>query len=154
MSNPNPEPVGRVLLVEDNPADAEMALRAFKQHNLANQVAWVKDGVEALDYLFHRGAYEHLTGLPKVVLLDLRLPKLDGIDVLREVRSQEATRELPIVVLTSSKEERDVVESYSLGVNSYVPKPVAFKDFAATIAELGMYWLIMNRVPNEGDVGA
>ena len=143
------ETVIQILLVEDNPSDAELALHALRKHNLANKVDWVKDGEEALDYLFHRGDYAHKRGLPKVVLLDLRLPKLDGIDVLRALRNNPDTRELPVVVLTSSKEERDVVETYELGVNSYVSKPVAFKDFAETVANLGLYWVIINRVPPE-----
>jgi len=143
------EAVVQILLVEDNPSDAELALHALRKHNLANKVDWVKDGEEALDYLFHRGVHAHRKGLPKVVLLDLRLPKLDGIDVLRALRNNPDTRELPVVVLTSSKEERDVVETYELGVNSYVSKPVAFKEFAETVANLGLYWAIINRVPPE-----
>ena len=143
------ESVIQILLVEDNPSDAELALHALRKHNLANKVDWVKDGEEALDYLFHRGAYAHKKGLPKVVLLDLRLPKLDGIDVLRALRNNPETRELPVVILTSSKEERDVVETYEMGVNSYVSKPVAFKEFAETVANLGLYWAIINRVPPE-----
>ncbi len=143
------ESVVQILLVEDNPSDAELALHALRKHNLANKVDWVKDGEEALDYLFHRGVYAHKKGLPKVVLLDLRLPKLDGIDVLRALRHNPETHELPVVVLTSSKEERDVVETYEMGVNSYVSKPVAFKEFAETVASLGLYWAIINRVPPE-----
>jgi len=143
------ESVVQILLVEDNPSDAELALHALRKHNLANKVDWVKDGEEALDYLFHRGVHADKKGLPKVVLLDLRLPKLDGIDVLRALRHHPETRELPVVVLTSSKEERDVVETYEMGVNSYVSKPVAFKEFAETVANLGLYWAIINRVPPE-----
>lgn len=139
-----------ILLVEDNPSDAELALRALKKHNLLNRVEWVKDGEQALDFLFHRGAYTDTNGLPRVVLLDLRLPKVDGIEVLRQVRTHAETRELPIVVLTSSKEERDVVAAYDLGVNSFVAKPVAFDEFSRVVAELGMYWALINRVPGGG----
>lgn len=139
----------QILLVEDNPNDAELALHALRKHNLANSVDWVRDGEAALDYLFHRGEYASKQGLPKVVLLDLRLPKLDGIDVLRALRANPDTKELPVVALTSSKEERDVIETYQLGVNSYVSKPVAFKEFAETVAHLGMYWVLLNRVPPE-----
>jgi CheY-like chemotaxis protein len=146
----NPETVVDILLVEDNPSDAELALRALKKHNIANRVEWVKDGEAALDYLFHRGAYTSSpNGLPRVVLLDLRLPKVDGIEVLRQIRANPATHELPVVVLTSSKEERDVVATYKLGVNSFVSKPVAFDEFSRVVAELGMYWVLVNRVPPE-----
>jgi two-component system, response regulator len=141
--------VVQILLVEDNPNDAELALHALRKGNLANQVDWVKDGEAALDYLFHRGPYHDQQGQPKVVLLDLRLPKLDGIDVLRAVRANPETRELPVVVLTSSKEDRDIVETYRLGVNSFVSKPVVFKDFVETVSSLGLYWVIINRVPQE-----
>ncbi len=144
------ESVVDILLVEDNPNDAELALHALKKHNLANRVEWVKDGEAALDFLFHRDAYAAgPNSLPRVVLLDLRLPKVDGIEVLRQLRANPDTRELPVVVLTSSKEERDVTETYKLGVNSYVAKPVAFDEFAKTVAELGMYWVLVNRVPPE-----
>ncbi|OAI09904.1 two-component system response regulator [Methylomonas lenta] len=143
------ESIVQILLVEDNPDDAELALHALRKHNLANQIAWVKDGEEALEFLFHRGQYINNEGLPKVVMLDLRLPKLDGIDVLKALRANPDTHELPVVVLTSSKEERDVVESYKLGVNSYVSKPVVFKEFAETVATLGLYWILINRVPPE-----
>lgn len=137
-----------ILLVEDNPNDAELALRALKKHNLANRVEWVKDGEAALDFLFHRGAYENsVTGLPRVVLLDLRLPKIDGTEVLKQIRAHPDTHGLPVVVLTSSKEERDVVATYNLGVNSFVAKPVAFDEFSRVVADLGMYWVLVNRVP-------
>ena len=141
--------VVQILLVEDNPNDAELAMHALKKNNLANSVDWVKDGEEALDYLFHRGVYADKKGLPKVVMLDLRLPKVDGIDVLRAVRETPDTKELPIVVLTSSKEERDLVETYRLGVNSFVAKPVVFQEVVETVANLGLYWVIVNRVPAE-----
>lgn len=143
------ESVVQILLVEDNPNDAELALHALRKANLANQVDWVKDGAAALDYLFHQGAYNGRKGQPKVVLLDLRLPKVDGIEVLRELRADPRTKELPVVVLTSSKEERDLVETYRLGVNSYVSKPVAFKNFADTVTQLGLYWVLINQVPPE-----
>ncbi len=140
-----------ILLVEDNPADAELALHALKKHHLANRLEWVKDGEAALDFLFYRGAYrERRKGLPRVVLLDLRLPKVDGLEVLTQIRSDPSTRELPVVVLTSSKEERDLVDTYRLGVNSFVPKPVSFDEFARTVAELGMYWVLVNRIPQVG----
>jgi two-component system, response regulator len=139
-----------ILLVEDNPNDAELAIRSLKKANLANHLEWVKDGEAALDFLFCRGVYAHRSqAMPKVVLLDLRLPKVDGIEVLKEIRSHEETKKLPVVVLTSSKEERDVMDTYKLGVNSFVAKPVAFDEFAKTVAELGMYWVLVNRVPPE-----
>ena len=144
----------QILLVEDNPTDAELCLRALRKHNLANSVFWVKDGAEALDYLFRQGAYlQRPNGNPKVVLLDLRLPKVDGLEVLRRLKADERTRKIPVAVLTSSKEERDLVESYSLGVNSYIAKPVEFEAFVATVSELGFYWLAINRV-SEPTAGA
>jgi CheY-like chemotaxis protein len=137
-----------ILLVEDNPSDAELAIRALKKHNLANRVEWVKDGEAALDYVFSRNEYaDRAHTLPKVVLLDLRLPKVDGIDVLTEIRKDPLTHNLPVVVLTSSKEERDLVETYHLGVNSFVPKPIAFDEFIRTVADLGLYWVLVNEVP-------
>lgn len=136
-----------ILLVEDNPSDAELALHALQKNRLVNRVDWVKDGEEALDYLFHRGPYEDHEGRPKVVLLDLRLPKVSGLEVLKQIRNNPETKDQPVVVVTSSKEERDLVESYELGVNSFVSKPVAFKDFAETVAQLGLYWILINRVP-------
>ncbi|SDX89237.1 Response regulator receiver domain-containing protein [Allochromatium warmingii] len=146
-----PESMVDILLVEDNPDDAELALRALRKHNLANRLEWVKDGAAALDFLFHRGVYaDHPPKpLPRVVMLDLRLPKVDGLEVLRAIRAQPETRELPVVVLTSSREERDVVATYELGVNSFVAKPVAFDEFARTVADLGLYWVLVNRVPPE-----
>ena len=138
-----------ILLVEDNATDAELCMRALKKHNLANNLVWVKDGAEALDFIFRTGAYAAVgNGVkPKVVLLDLRLPKVDGIEVLRRLKSDEATRDIPVAVLTSSKEDRDLKECYRLGVNSYIAKPVEFDQFADTIAKLGLYWLVINRVP-------
>lgn len=142
------ESVVDILLVEDNPNDAELAMRALRKNNLANHLEWVKDGAAALDFLFHRGLYADAPRLlPRVVLLDLRLPKVDGIEVLTCIRANPETHDLPVVVLTSSKEERDLVATYELGVNSFVSKPVAFDDFARTVAELGLYWVLVNRVP-------
>jgi len=139
-----------ILLVEDNPNDAELAIHALKKNNLTNRLEWVKDGEAALDFLFHRGPYAGRENtLPRVVLLDLRLPKVDGIEVLKQIRANPDTRKLPVVVLTSSKEERDVVATYDLAVNSFVAKPVAFDAFAKTVADLGMYWVLVNRVPPE-----
>jgi len=138
-----------ILLVEDNPADAELALRSLKKHNLANKVQWVKDGAEALDFIFATGPYADrgLSVFPKVILLDLRLPKVDGLEVLRRIRSDERTKIIPVVVLTSSSEEKDIIESYTLGVNSYIVKPVEFENFAAIVSDLGFYWLLVNRPP-------
>lgn len=131
-----------LLLVEDNPADAEMTMRALRRNNLANRLHWVKDGAEALDYLFSAGRKK-----PKLVLLDLKMPKVDGIEVLRRLKADVATRALPVVVMTSSNEEKDVVESYRFGVNSYIVKPVEFEAFQQTVAEIGLYWVLTNRVP-------
>lgn len=138
-----------ILLVEDNPTDAELAIRALKKSNLANKLVWVKDGAEALDFLFATGAYSErrMENGPKVILLDLRLPKVDGMEVLRRVKNDERTRTIPVVVLTSSKEDRDVAESYQLGVNSFISKPVEFDAFARTVSELGLYWLLVNHPP-------
>jgi len=136
-----------ILLVEDNPDDEALTLRAIRKNHIANKVIVARDGAEALDYLFGRGAYEgrKVTDLPAVVLLDLKLPKLDGLEVLRRLRQDERTRLVPVVVLTTSNEERDVVESYSLGANSYVRKPVDFEQFSQAVGQLGMYWLLLNQ---------
>lgn len=141
--------VPEVLLVEDNPTDAELTLRAFKKHKLSNNVFWVKDGQEALDYIFCTGQYaeRNFADHPKVILLDLKLPKVDGMDVLRAVKADERTKLLPVVVLTSSKEERDIVETYKLGINSFITKPVEFDDFMEQVALLGMYWVFLNHPP-------
>jgi CheY-like chemotaxis protein len=140
-----------ILLVEDNAADAEMTLRALRRNNLANKVHWVKDGEEALDYVFGRGAYSgREAGLPRLVMLDLKMPKVDGIEVLRALKADAATRAVPVVVMTSSNEERDVVASYQLGVNSYIVKPVQFDAFLETVAKIGLYWVLTNRVPTGG----
>ena len=138
-----------VLLIEDNPRDAEMTLRTLRKRNLANNVIHIKDGQEALDWLFGRGAFagrdpcQH----PSVTLLDLKLPKVDGLEVLRAIRADERTKFIPVVMMTSSREEQDVVESYKLGVNSYVVKPVDFDKFSAAVAQLGQYWLLLNEKP-------
>jgi CheY-like chemotaxis protein len=131
-----------ILLVEDNPQDAEMTMRALRKNNLVNRLHWVKDGAEALEYLF---AGDRLR--PKLVLLDLKMPKVDGIEVLRRMKSDPAIRAIPVVVMTSSNEERDVVESYRLGANSYIVKPVEFEAFLETVAKIGLYWVLTNRVP-------
>lgn len=138
-----------ILLVEDNPADAEMTLRALRRNNLANKVHWVKDGEEALEFMFRTGGYadRESGATPKLVLLDIKMPKVDGIEVLRRLKENEETRRVPVVVMTSSNEERDVVDSYRLGVNSYIVKPVQFEAFLETVAKIGLYWVITNRVP-------
>lgn len=138
-----------ILLVEDNPHDIELTLRALKKHNLANSVHVVKDGAEALAFLFCTGPYAHrkIEESPKVVLLDLKLPKVDGLEVLRQIKSDGRTKVIPVVIMTSSQEERDVVESYKLGVNSYIVKPVDFDKFIECVAELGYYWVLCNKPP-------
>ena len=137
-----------ILLVEDNPNDAELTLRALKKHNLTNNLEWVKDGAEALDFLFMRGNYATRTNhTPKLVLLDLRLPKLDGLEVLKAIRTNPQTDMIPVVVMTSSTEERDIVSSYKLGANSYVSKPVEFNEFLKVVADLGLYWTLINKAP-------
>jgi CheY-like chemotaxis protein len=136
-----------ILLVEDNPHDLELTLRALRKGNLANHITAVRDGAAALDFLFARGEYanRNLEHGPRVIFLDLKLPKVDGIDVLRAVKSDERTKKIPIVIITSSAEERDRVASYELGVNSYVVKPIEFDEFMKTITELGFYWLAVNK---------
>ena len=135
-----------ILLVEDNPRDEELTLRALRKSNVLNPVVIAHDGVEALDYLFARGAYADRdpAAMPQVVLLDLKLPKVDGLEVLRAMREAPATRLLPVVVLTSSVEEQDLIRSYALGANSYVRKPVDFVEFIEAVRQLGLYWLILN----------
>ncbi len=138
-----------VLLVEDNPDDLDMALRALRKAHLANRIQVARDGAEALEFIFGTGAHtgRKVENGPKVILLDLKLPKIDGLEVLRRVKGDPRTRMIPVVVLTSSKEQPDVVECYSLGVNSYIVKPVNFERFASAVAELGMYWLLLNHPP-------
>jgi CheY-like chemotaxis protein len=136
-----------ILLVEDNPDDVALTMRALKKNNIGNEVVVARDGVEALDYLFARGSHagRDIRRLPVVVLLDLKLPKVDGLEVLRAVRENEATRLIPIVVLTSSGEESDIISGYRLGANSYVRKPVDFEQFNTAIGQLGLYWLLWNQ---------
>lgn len=147
------EPV--ILLVEDNPDDVELTLRAFRKNKIRNDIVVTRDGVEALDYLFGTGAYrDRDTGiLPQLVLLDLKLPRLGGMEVLKRLRSDERTRFLPVVVLTSSTEERDLAEAYRSGVNSYIRKPVDFNKFAEAVQLLGLYWLVLNEPPPAGKGG-
>ncbi len=144
-----------ILLVEDNPKDEKLTLRALKKSNVLNPVVVARDGVEALDYLFARGAHADRVqdSLPQVVLLDLKLPKVDGLEVLRVMRASEQTRLLPVVVLTSSNEEQDLVRSYSLGANSYVRKPVDFVQFTEAVRQLGLYWLVLNETAPLGRPG-
>jgi two-component system, response regulator len=135
-----------ILLVEDNPGDEALTLRALKKNNIRNDVVIARDGVEALDYLFGTGAYagRDTRELPELVLLDLKLPKVDGLEVLRSIRGDERTRLLPVIMLTSSLEDRDVVESYAKGCNSYVRKPIDFTEFSEAVRQLGLYWLVIN----------
>ncbi|MDT8403288.1 response regulator [Sulfuriflexus sp.] len=139
----------KILLVEDNPDDEELTLRALRHHNIANDLVIARDGVEALDYLFTTGKYadKDPDEFPQVVLLDLKLPKIDGLEVLKKMRADERTKCLPVVVLTSSNEEKDIVDSYNFGANSYVRKPVDFVQFIAAAEQLGMYWLVLNQSP-------
>jgi len=138
-----------ILLVEDNPTDAELTMRALKRKNLANKLVWVKDGEEALDFIYAQGQFadRNSEDLPRLILLDLRMPKVDGLEVLKEIKAHEKTRKIPVVVLTSSQEDQDVVESYKLGVNSYVSKPVEFDDFLEAVSTLGLYWMLINKPP-------
>lgn len=137
-----------ILLVEDSSADAEMTLRTLKRRGIANQVEWVRDGVEALEYLFHEGRHSaREDGLPKLVLLDIKMPRMNGLQVLERMKADERTKGIPVVMMTSSREEGDLIASYQLGVNSYVVKPVDFAEFADTIAQVGMYWMIANEAP-------
>jgi two-component system response regulator len=140
-----------ILLVEDSPADAEMTLRTLKKRGIANNVQWARDGVEAIEYLFCEGAHagrQH--GQPKLVVLDLKMPRMDGMQVLARMKADARTRSIPVVMMTSSREEGDLLASYQLGVNSYVVKPVDFDAFAETVAQVGMYWLIANEAPGGG----
>ncbi len=144
----NAQPV-ELLLVEDNPADVELTLHAFAQHNVSNRIHVARDGAEALDFLFCQGEYagRDPARQPKVILLDLKLPKVDGLEVLRRIRADPVLRTLPVVVVTSSREEQDMVESYQLGVNSYIVKPIDFDQFVETARQLGLYWLLLNETP-------
>jgi two-component system, response regulator len=136
-----------ILLIEDNPKDEALTLRALKKHNIGNDVVIARDGAEAIERLFGPGDDGPKPPLPQLVLLDLKLPKIDGLDVLRRIRSDDRTRLLPVVILTSSVEERDLMQGYRLGANSYVRKPVDFNEFAEAVRQLGLYWLILNRPP-------
>lgn len=137
-----------ILLVEDNPDDVALTMRALKKQNIMNEVVVAKDGVEALDLLFGTGPYAgHDRVMPQVVLLDLKLPKINGLEVLQRLRADERTRLLPVIILTSSKEEKDIIEGYKLGANSYVRKPVDFNQFTEAVRQLGLYWLLLNETP-------
>ncbi len=138
-----------VLLVEDNIHDAEMTIRALKKVNLANNLFHVKDGEEALDFIFAQGKFaaRETSHLPKVILLDIKMPKVDGIEVLRQLKSRDESKMIPVVIMTSSKEEQDIIKSYQLGVNSYIVKPVDFEGFAKAVSQLGLYWLLTNQPP-------
>jgi two-component system, response regulator len=137
-----------ILLVEDNPNDLELALHALKRNKLANRIHVVRDGAEALEFLFRSGPYEEQSehnNHPRLILLDLKLPKVDGLEVLRRIKSDESTQSIPVVMMTSSREERDIVESYRLGVNSYIVKPVNFDQFTEAVRQLGLYWMVLNQ---------
>ena len=140
--------IGRILLVEDDPKDTELTMTALEEYNLSNEVVVASDGEEALDYLYYRGKFQRRTGEnPAVLLLDLKLPKVDGLEVLKQIKSDANLKMIPVVVLTSSREERDMVDSYRLGVNAYVVKPVDFHEFVNAIKELGVFWAIINEPP-------
>ncbi|HSG32672.1 MAG TPA: response regulator [Thermodesulfobacteriota bacterium] len=140
-----------ILLVEDNPDDEELTLRALKKNNIRNEIVVARDGVEALDYLFGKGKYEgrDTSDTPQLILLDLKLPKIDGIEVLKQIRSDDRTKLLPVVILTLSKEQQDLVNGYSYGANSYIRKLVNFKEFIEAVGQLGLYWLVLNECPND-----
>jgi CheY-like chemotaxis protein len=139
-----------ILLIEDNPDDETLAIRALKKSNLAIEIAVARDGIEALDFLFCEGSHADRDphDVPAVVLLDLKLPKVDGLEVLKKVKTDERTRRLPVVIMTSSSDEQDIVNSYDLGANSYIRKPVDFNQFTEAVAQLGLYWLVLNEVPD------
>ena len=137
-----------ILLVEDNPTDAELTLRALRKGNLVNQITWLRDGAEALEFIFCTGAYAgRPADNPRLILLDLKLPKVDGIEVLRQIKADAHTRVIPVVMVTSSAEGRDIAASYQLGVNSYLVKPVEFEQFTETVSRAGLYWMLMNKSP-------
>jgi len=135
-----------ILYIEDNPSDIELTLRALKKHNVANSIQIIKDGEEALEYIFATGRYAErdITEKPKIILLDLKLPKVDGLEILKKLKEDEHTKTIPVVVLTSSREEKDMIKSYNYGVNSYVVKPIKFENFSEAVSSLGLYWLLIN----------
>jgi len=139
-----------ILFIEDNPHEAELTIRGLRKHNLVNKLKHIDDGEEALDFIFSRGTYSSRENSPnpRLIILDLKLPKIDGLEILRQLKADERTRIIPVVVLTSSQEEKDVIESYRLGVNSYIVKPVNFESFGKAVADLGLYWVILNHSPN------
>jgi DNA-binding response OmpR family regulator len=138
-----------ILLIEDNPQEAELTIRGLRKHNLANKLVHIDDGEEALDFIFARGNYElnKNRAQPKLILLDLKLPKVDGLEILKQIKTNEKTKTVPVVILTSSKEENDIIESYKLGVNSYIVKPVNFDSFIKAVADAGLYWVLLNQNP-------
>lgn len=140
-----------ILLVEDNKSDAALTIRALKKHNLANNLVHLIDGAQALDFIFGKGEFEgrNIENKPKVILLDIKMPKIGGMEVLRIIKSDERTKLIPIVIMTSSKEEKDILQSHTLGVNSYVVKPVGFENFSKAVADLGLYWLVINKTPGQ-----
>jgi CheY-like chemotaxis protein len=141
-------PLKRILLAEDNERDVELTLAALEEHNLANEVVVARDGAEALDYLYGRGKFaDHANGLPVVALLDLKMPKVDGLEVLRQIRNDPALKHMPVVMVTSSREEQDLIHSYELGVNAYVVKPVDFQKFVESVKQIGVFWAIINEPP-------
>jgi two-component system, response regulator len=148
----NSKDITDILLAEDNPEDAELTLRALAKVNLAHRVVHVEDGQQALDFIFGEGEFKSRgsSNYPRVVLLDIKMPKVDGIEVLRKLKSTKATRLIPVVIMTSSAEDRDIIESYELGVNSYVVKPVDFNAFSHAVSELGLYWMLVNKLPQRG----
>ena len=148
METPMTLPLKRILLVDDSPRDTELALDALTQHNLANEIIALRDGAEALDYLFRRGQHaDRAKGEPAVVLLDLKMPKVDGIEVLRQIKGDPQLKSIPVVVLTSSREEQDLVNSYERGVNAYIVKPVLFQEFVEAVKQVGAFWAVMNEPP-------
>ena len=140
-----------VLLVEDSPEDAELTIRVLKEQNLANRLVWLKNGAAGLDFLFGRGAYagRGVAEAPRLVLLDLNLPKISGLEVLQQLKADPRTRKIPVVVLSSSTQDKDILRTYDLGVNSYVSKPVHFEEFAAVVTQMGLYWMLINKPPKE-----
>jgi CheY-like chemotaxis protein len=141
-------PLKRILMAEDNERDVELTLAALEEHNLANEVVVARDGAEALDYIYGRGKFAgHANGLPVVVLLDLKMPKVDGLEVLRTIRNDPGLKHLPVVMLTSSREEQDLIRSYELGVNAYVVKPVDFQKFVESVKQIGAFWAVINEPP-------